>query len=174
MIWCRTDVITTEMKCTINVMLLMVVCSLSHAIRLFVTLWTVAHQALLSKGFSRQEYWRGLPCPSPGELPDLGIKPGSPVLQAVSCIASGFFYQLSHQVSCFAWVILNHPLTHPVLGKIACAKPVPGTKKVGNHCCKGCLWLHWVPLDNPEYSLYFKVIWLATLISSPPLLLVVM
>ena len=46
----------------------------------FVTLWTVAHQALLSMGVSRQEYWSGLPCPPTGDLPDPGIKPKSPVL----------------------------------------------------------------------------------------------
>ena len=44
--------------------------------------WTVACQAPLSMGFSRQEYWSGLPFPSPGDLPDPGIKPGSPALQA--------------------------------------------------------------------------------------------
>ena len=41
----------------------------------FVTPWTVAHQAPPSMGFSRQEYWNGLPFPSPGHLPDPGIKP---------------------------------------------------------------------------------------------------
>ena len=41
------------------------------------TPWTVAHQAPLSMGFSRQEYWSGLPCPLPGDLPDPGIKPVS-------------------------------------------------------------------------------------------------
>jgi len=46
----------------------------------FVTLWTVAHQAPLSMGFSRQEYWSGLPIPFPGDLPDTGIKPVSPAL----------------------------------------------------------------------------------------------
>jgi len=46
-----------------------------------VTPWTVAHQASLSTGFSRQEYWSGLPFPSPGDLPDPGIKPRSPALQ---------------------------------------------------------------------------------------------
>ena len=45
-------------------------------------LWTVACQAPLSMGFSRQEYWSGLPFPSPGHLPDPGIEPGSPALQA--------------------------------------------------------------------------------------------
>ena len=44
--------------------------------------WTVAHQASLSMGFPRQEYWRGLPFPSPGNLPDPGIKPRSLALQA--------------------------------------------------------------------------------------------
>ena len=54
---------------------------LSH-VRLFATPWTVAYQALLSMGFSRQEYWSGLPFPSPVDLPDPGIKPGLPALQA--------------------------------------------------------------------------------------------
>ena len=49
-----------------------------------VTPWTVAFRALLSVGFSRQEYWSGLPFPSPGNLPDPGIEPGSPALQADS------------------------------------------------------------------------------------------
>ena len=47
-----------------------------------VTPWTVACQASLSMGFSRQEYWSGLPFLSPGDLPDPGIEPGSPALQA--------------------------------------------------------------------------------------------
>ena len=50
---------------------------LSHFSRvlLFATLWTVACQAPLSRGFSRQEYWSGSPCPSPGDLPDPRIEP---------------------------------------------------------------------------------------------------
>ena len=51
----------------------------------FVTLWTVAHQASLSMGFSRQESWSGVPFPSPGDLPDPGIEPTSPAL------VGGFF-----------------------------------------------------------------------------------
>ena len=51
-------------------------------VRLFATLWTVAYQAPPSLGFSKQEYWSGLPFPSPGDLPNPGIEPGSPVLQA--------------------------------------------------------------------------------------------
>ena len=51
-------------------------------VRLFATPWTVAHQAPLSKGFSRQESWSGLPFPSPGDLPGPGIEPRSPALRA--------------------------------------------------------------------------------------------
>ena len=57
--------------------------SLSH-VQLFATPWTVAHQAPLSLEFSRQEYWSGLPFPSPGDLPDPGIEPGSLAPQADS------------------------------------------------------------------------------------------
>ena len=53
------------------------VCVLSRFSRvlLFETLWTVAHQAPLSMGFFRQEYWSGSPCPPPGDLPKPGIEP---------------------------------------------------------------------------------------------------
>ena len=57
--------------------------SLSH-VRLFATPWTVAHQAPPSMEFSRQEYSSGLPFPSPGDLPNAGIEPGSPAWQADS------------------------------------------------------------------------------------------
>ena len=53
-------------------------------VQLFVTPWTAAYQAPPSMGFSRQEYLSGVPFPSPGDLPDPGIKPGSPALQADS------------------------------------------------------------------------------------------
>ena len=51
-------------------------------VSLFATPWTVAYQAPPSMGFTRQECWSGLPFPSPGDLTDPGIKPGSPALQA--------------------------------------------------------------------------------------------
>ena len=51
-------------------------------VRLFATPWTVAYQASPSRGFSRQEYWSGLPFPSPGDLPNPGIEPKSPALEA--------------------------------------------------------------------------------------------
>ena len=56
---------------------------LSH-VQLFATPWTVAHWAPLSMELSRQEYWSGLPFPSPGDLPNPGIKHRSPALQADS------------------------------------------------------------------------------------------
>ena len=58
-------------------------CCFSHAL-LSATPWTAAHQAPLSMGFSRQEYWSGLPGPSPGNLPNPGVKTVSPALQADS------------------------------------------------------------------------------------------
>ena len=51
-------------------------------VQLFATPWTVAHQAPPSMEFTRQEYWSGLPFPPPGDLPDPGIEPESPTLQA--------------------------------------------------------------------------------------------
>ena len=56
----------------------------SQCVQLFVTPLTVAHEALLSMGFSRPEYWSGLPFPSPGNLPVPGNEPRSPELQADS------------------------------------------------------------------------------------------
>ena len=61
-------------------------CTQLHScVCLFATPWTVAHQVPLFMEFSRQEYWSGLPFPTPGDLPDLGIEPMSPAL------AGGFF-----------------------------------------------------------------------------------
>ena len=66
------------------------VCVLSRFshVQVFATLWTIAHQAPLSMGFSRQEYWGGLPCPPPGDLPNPGIEPTSLMSPA---LAGGFF-----------------------------------------------------------------------------------
>ena len=69
-------------------------------VRLFATPWPVAHQAPLSMGFSRQECWGGLPCLPSGGLPDPGIKPGSPALQADSL-------PLSHQGSPCMCIYMN-------------------------------------------------------------------
>ena len=72
-------------------MLLLLLSRFSHVL-LCAALWAAACQGPLSVGFSRQEYWSGLPCPPSGDLPDPGIEPRSPALQADSL-------PLSHQES---------------------------------------------------------------------------
>ena len=70
-------------------------------VRLFVTPWTIAHQAPLSMGFSRQEYWNGLPCPPPGNLPNPGIEPmspGVPVIQVESLLLSHWGIHQVHNI----------------------------------------------------------------------------
>ena len=71
------------------------VCMLSRFSRvwLFETLWTVAHQVPVSLGFSRQEYWSGLPCPATRNFPDLGLEPSSLL---VSCIGRQVHYHEHH------------------------------------------------------------------------------
>ena len=63
----------------------------SH-VQLFAALWTVAHQAPLSMGFSRQAHWSGLLCPLPGDLPDPGIPCASPALTGEFFITSTTYY----------------------------------------------------------------------------------
>ena len=60
-------------------------------VRLFAIPWTVAYQASQSMEFSRQEYWSGLPFPSPGDLPNPGIEPESPALQADALLSEPMF-----------------------------------------------------------------------------------
>ena len=69
-------------------------------VHLFITPQTVARQAPLSMGFFRQEYWNGLPCPSPGELPDPVIKPAS---LASSTLADGFFTIMPFREAVFSY-----------------------------------------------------------------------
>ena len=80
---------------------------------LFVTPWTVALQASLSMGFSRQEYWRGLPCPPPGDLPDPGIEPTSFISPA---FASRFFTtSATWEAQCAdteSWIHTSPPYTN--------------------------------------------------------------
>ena len=76
-LFCKSKVITKQ-----KVYFLKVKVKSLCRVRLFGTPWTVAYQAPLSMGFSRQEYWSGVPFPSPGDLPDPGIEPRSPALQA--------------------------------------------------------------------------------------------
>ena len=81
--------------------------SLGH-VWLFATPWTVAYQASPSMGFSRQQYWSGLPFPSPGDLPDPGVEPGSPALSA-----DAFRGRLSLELFIFPVVCLVCPEAQP-------------------------------------------------------------
>ena len=76
---------------------------------LFATPWTVAHQAPLSMEFSRQEYWSGLPFPSPGDLPDAGIEPRSPALWADSLpLGHRGSPRVNPNIKDGLWVIMIH------------------------------------------------------------------
>jgi len=79
-----TQTVRKHMKRRAASLAIVHVCQSLGCVQPFATPWTVAHQAPLSMEFSRQEYWSGLPCPSPGDLPNPGIKPRSPALQAES------------------------------------------------------------------------------------------
>ena len=77
-------------------------------VKLFATLWTIACQAPLSMGFSRQEYWSGWPCPPPGDLPDPGIKP----MSLTSSALAGEFLTTSatwEAQSSLSWVRSQNP-----------------------------------------------------------------
>ena len=74
-------------------------------VRLFETPWTLAYQALLSMGFSRQDYWSGLPFPSPGDLPNPGMETGSPAWQTDALLSEP--PGKPNGAVCF-WVNLQH------------------------------------------------------------------
>ena len=74
--------------------------------------WTVAYQAPPSMGFSRQECWSGLPFPSPGDLPDPGIEPGSPALQADALLSE----PLRKPIFQICWHTECNTLKHHLLG----------------------------------------------------------
>ena len=80
--------------------------SLSH-VQLFAAPWTVAYQASLSMGFSRPEYWSGLPFPSPGDRPHPGMEPRSPALQADAlpwATREALFYEILSQKNSEEWL----------------------------------------------------------------------
>ena len=84
--------------------------SCSSRVQLYATLWTVACQAPLSMGFSRQEYWSGLLCPPPGDLPDPGTEPES---LNISCTGRQILYHHATWKACmcvciYIYMVLNH------------------------------------------------------------------
>ena len=74
-------------------------------VRRFATLWTLAHRASLSMGFSRQEYWIGLPCPPPGDLPDPGIESSSLLVNHFAILSNIFSAQLRRLCPLQKWCI---------------------------------------------------------------------
>ena len=132
-------------------------CMLSHFsyVWLFVTLWTVAHQ-----GFSRQEYWSGLPCPPPGDLPDPGIEP--PSLMSPTLVGRFFTTSVTlDALLCF--------YSSPILPPLSCIS-----------CPRRSLssFLTWVRivlavLGGPRAQLlslsFLQTKWLPSLLSSPAL-----
>ena len=83
--------------CSVFVELIFLLSCVSHSVMSdsFESSWTVASQASLSMGFSGQEYWSGLPFPTPGDLPNPGIEAGSPALQADSLPSESLRQQVS-------------------------------------------------------------------------------
>ena len=119
------------------------VCELSHfsSAWLCVTPWTVACQIPLFIGFSRQEYWSGLPCPPTGDLPDSGIKPVSLISPA---LAAG-----------------SLPL-------VPCGKPcntiINVMLKLRSCCCAVCKWSRWAGRISEDLISHFKSIQICRLL----------
>ena len=90
-------------------------------VRLCATPWTAAHQAPPSMAFPRQEYWRGLPCPPPGDLPDQGIEPTSLMSPTV---ADGFF-----TIAAAAKLLQSCPTLCDPVNSSPAGSPVPGVSR---------------------------------------------
>ena len=91
----------------VNLQCMCACCHFSH-VQLFVTLWTIAHQAPLSMRFSRQEYWSGLPCPPQGDLPNLGV-------ESVSLTSPALADELFTTSATWEALISNTPTKYKVL-----------------------------------------------------------
>ena len=108
---------------------------------LFVTLWTVACQAPLSMGFSRQEYWSGLPCPLPWYLPNPGIKPVSPGSAALANAQHLDFSLLRPWPVQFSRSVLSNSLQSHGLQHARLPCPLP-TPRAYSNSCPSSQWCH--------------------------------
>ena len=124
------------------------VLSCFHRVLLFVTLWTVACQAPLTMGFSRQEYWSGLPCPPPGDLSDPGIGPSSlmsPALAGGFSTTSVTWDDVQNSGENYYWFIINikdtiqeHLNARDAQGKVSGGSmelPCPSMPSLGHPLC---------------------------------------
>ena len=107
----------------------------SH-VQLYVTLWMVAHQAPLSMGFSRQEYWSTFPVSPPGDLPNLGFKPTS----LTSCIAGGFVARWTSLVA----QMIKCLLTMQETGVQSLGQENPLGKEMATHCSTFAWKIPWM------------------------------
>ena len=136
-------------------------------VRLFGTLWMVAYQAPLSRGFSRQEYWSGLPCPPPGDLPDPGIESmslTSPALvgslplsatwesekqKSLSCVCILSIYIQSVyciHTDCIVWGILRARILEWVAFPFSRGSSQPGDQTQVSHIAGG-FFTSWATRD---------------------------
>ena len=122
-------------------------CSVTSDMSDSATPWTVAHQAPLSMGVSRQEYQSGLPCPPPGDLPDQGIKPESPAGRFFTSKPSGKL-PLTHTHT--------HTITHTFTSHLYTLIPhstLPFSPYGYHHCCKLKMCFFFFFLVIPEFVL---------------------
>ena len=130
--------------------------------RVFATPWIVAHQAPLSMEFSRQKYWRGLPFSFPGDLPNPGIKPGSPALQAAASLLSEP-PEKPLNISLF-WLFTNLWMDIWVVPSLELWEYSCTNRTVGTSLCFSWLylwkWSQWVSINLPLWGdgkLYSKM-----------------
>ena len=117
-------------------------------VRLFATPWTVAGQAPLSMGFSRQEYWSGLPFPSPGDLPNPGTEPWSPAWQADALSSEPPGNSSSTSFKIFYIQLFQHcfPKNFSLIIKL----PLHLCQKSNSHT-----WVHfWIPCFVPLIDMH--------------------
>ena len=118
-------------------------------VQFFATPWTVAHQAPPSMEFSRQEYWSGLPFPSPGDLPNPGIEPSSPTLWADALLSSqppGSILSWRNSKNGKCGIPVPFPLKQFIetagAGRILC-RPLPILKQIIRPSCEWCPLYTW-------------------------------
>ena len=108
-------------------------------VRLFATPWTVAYQPPSSTGYSRQESWSGLPFPSPGDLPDPGIEPRSPALQADALPSEPPGKHFGHWTTSKSSLSPSSPLPSVATAPCIC------TSTAVLHTCRPSSWLWGIP-----------------------------
>ena len=103
-------------------------------VQLLATLWAIAHLAPVPVGFSRQEYWSGLPCPAPGDIPTPGIKPASPVAPTFQADSLPLNHSYdSIQFSLVAQSCLTMPPHESQHARPPCSSPTPGVTQTHVH-----------------------------------------